>query len=450
MENEILITKKELEHLRGALLSHYDRYDKEVNGNMELNTHKKNYIFLAKKLTDLIQDSTKYGNTYIYKSIGTSQLLAFIHDTNQGDPKSFLIEACYPYVYGEKRAAFFQGEQGKALYNTWEDPAQEGVINEETKEREETKNLEVKVVSAPKQVIELTQDYELADTQPFWLRHIKLIALTTLLLFGANTYLTYKYYDKFQLQKLWTMPPSGEEINLKKRVTFVNDPAFQNIVLDCIASIEKQYQNLGKGKTKLPVSSELIYYKDTKNSEELSLMGYHFYTGFATWWSSDSVSQGLQDTVHTLFDNLIDSSFINAKNQNLYNPKAPFYIKEFLSVNQSEFLPVSILGVFVTPSTEILIRYPPFKEDKEDLKNYVLQNRQWFKDVYGTDKYTLERNTQIHWSMQSRSGQTINIGLSQPFLSMRKGTPLHRILWFKIPTNGQGSLLFCVNMILNN
>jgi hypothetical protein len=444
MENEIPITKKELEHLRLSLLSHYNNFDKEANGNMELNTHKKNYAFLAKKLTDLIQDPAQYGKTYMYKSIGTSQLLAFIHDTNQGDPKAFLVEACYPYIYGEKRTDFFLTKEGENLFKVWDNEntddlaafsAMPKAIESKIEENTNTLTDTVQVVETP---------------SPFWVKHIKVIALVVLAIIGLNGYLAYNYYNKFLLQKLWTMPPNGEEIKLKERMTFVNDPAFQNVVLDCIESVEKQYQNLSKGQTKSPISNELIHYRETKNSEELSLMGYHFYTGFATWWSSDSLSEGLQDTVHTVFDNLVDSSFISAKNRNAYNPKASFYIKEFLNINQKEFLPVSILSLFITPSTEILIRYPPFKEDKEDLKNYVLQNRQWFKDVYGTDRYTIERNAQIHWTMTSRSGKTIDVGLSQPFLSMRKGTPLHRILWFKIPTDGQDSLLFCVNMILNN
>ena len=220
MENELPITKKELEHLRLALLSHYDKYDKEANGNMDLNTHKKNYAFLAKKLTDLIQDLTNYGNTYKYKSIGTSQLVAFIHDTNQGDPKAFLVEACYPYIYAKKRNDFFLTKEGKNLLNTWtEETTGEAmsadlpkVIEPKIEEKTATFTDTLQVVAAP---------------QPFWVQHIKAIALITFAIIGLNGYLAYKYYNKFQLEKLWTMPPTGEEINLKNRMTFVNEPAFQ-------------------------------------------------------------------------------------------------------------------------------------------------------------------------------------------------------------------------------
>jgi hypothetical protein len=444
MENEIPITKKELEHLRLALLSYYETFDKEANGNMELNTHKKNYTFLAKKLTDLIQDVTKYRNTYMYKSIGTSQLLAFVHDTNQGDPKAFLVEAFYPYIYGEKRSDFFKTKEGKELLSTWNsETTTETVLPLDIpKVTEPTSEEENNTQADTLQVVEIAQ--------PFWVKHIKIIALIALAIIGLNGYLAYKYYNKFQLEKLWAMPPLEEEIALKNRMTFVANPAFQNVVLDCIHVIETQYQQLAKSVTKSSVSDELIYYNDAKNSEELSLMGYHFYTGFATWWSSNPLTLGLQDTVHTLFDNLVDSSFIQSKNRNSYDPKAPFYMKEFLRVNQSEFLPVSIFTVFHNPSTEIMVRYPPFKEHKDELVSYVLRTRQWFKDAYGTDKYTIDRNNQIHWTFKNRTGQTINAGLSQPFLSVRKGIPLHRVLWFKIPTESRDSLLFCVNMVLNN
>lgn len=446
IEEEPLIRKEELEYLRIKLLAQYDKSDKEKNGNMELNTHKKNYILLAKKLTDLIQDQRKYGNAYTYKSIGTSQLMAFIHDTNQGDPKSFLVEACYQYIYGEKRKHFFQSREGKELLDAWKSTVDEGVwVAEIVKKREIMEENTV----IPPQIVEKTVEKP-TETKPFWVRHIKVISLLLLSVLGFSLFMTYKYYNKYQLEHLWAMPTMEEEMVLKNRMTFVNDAGFQDIVLGCIHSIETQYENLTKGGVKSSISDELIYYKNEKNSEELSLMSYHFYTGFASWWSPNPLTQGIQDTVHQLFDNLVDSSFIKPKNSNADNPKEPFYVKKFLKVNQDEFLPVSVFILFKNPSTELIIRYPPFKEDKNHLDQYVLKNRQWFNDAYGTEKYTTDRNSKIQWNLKDNKGQTIPVGLSKPFLSVRTGTPLHRVLWFKIPSKSSDSILFCVNMILNN
>ena len=287
-------------------------------------------------------------------------------------------------------------------------------------------------------------------TKPFWVRYIKVIAAVSMAILGLSLYTTYKFYNKYQLEHLWAMPTIEEEIVLKNRMTFINDAAFQHIILDCIYSIERQYDSLSEGRIKSNISNELIYYQNEKNSEELSLMSYHFYTGFASWWSPYPLTKGIQDTVHSLFDNLVDSSFIKPKNSNADNPKEPFYVKKFLKVNQEEFLPVSIFVLFKNPSTELIIRYPPFKEDKNHLDQYVLKTRQWFNDAYGTEKYTVDRNSKIQWTWKNSKGQTIPIGLSKPFLSVRTGTPLHRVLWFKIPSKNGDSILFCVNMILNN
>ena len=166
MDDDILITKEELEYLRAKLLSHYDKSDKGQNGNMELNTHKKNYIFLAKKLTDLLQDQRKYGNAYTYKSIGTSQLLAFIHDTNQGDPKSFLVEACYQYIHGEKRKHFFQNREGRLLIESWKSPENQDDVVAHSFKKEDIE--EDKFVFVTEEFIE-----KKAEIKPFWLRHIQ-------------------------------------------------------------------------------------------------------------------------------------------------------------------------------------------------------------------------------------------------------------------------------------
>ncbi len=446
MEEDILITKDELEYLRSRLLAQYDKTDKEKNDGLELNTHKKNYILLAKKLTDLIQDQRKYGATYTYKSIGTSQLIAFIYDTNQGKPKDFLVEACYQYIYGEKRKYFFQSREGKDLLESWKNTLTEGVSITETIKN---KALEAESAFVQPEIVK-TKTAEVVAVKPFWLRYIKAIALMSLSILGLSLYMTYKFYNKYQLEHLWAMPTIEEEMVLKNRMTFINDAAFQNIVLDCIHSIETQYEILLKGQIKTNISNELIYYQNEKNSEELSLMSYHFYTGFASWWSPYPLTQGIQDTVHSLFDNLVDSSFIKPKNSNADNPKEPFYVKKFLKVNQDEFLPVSIFTLFKNPSTELIIRYPPFKEDKNHLDQYVLKTRQWFNDAYGMEKYTTDRNSKIQWTWKNSKGQTIPVGLSKPFLSVRTGTPLHRVLWFKIPSKSNDSILFCVNMILNN
>jgi hypothetical protein len=506
MEENILITKEELGYLRSKLIAQYDISDKENNGNMELNTHKKNYIFLAKKMTDLIKDQRKYGNAYAYKNIGTSQLLAFIHDTNQGHPKAFLIEACYQYIYGEKRKHFFQSKEGKNLLESWKNATSQDITvvdfsKNDVKKQDilttseeaqssvfiEADDVKKDAVFLPKEVeaitsndlkdnpvlvqseeteaiefipqTEIKEDKKLfslekidktINIQPFWLRHIRTIGLVIGVILCFNSYLVYKYYNKYQLEHLWAMPSIEEEMLLKNRMTFVEDAAFQQVVLACIHLIEADYDNLSKGVIKSNISNELIYYKNEKNSEELKLMSYHFYTGFASWWSTDRLTQGLQDTVHTLFDNLVDSSFIKAKNQSVHNPKDPFYITRFLKIDPSVFLPVSLFAVFKNSSTEVMLRYPPFKEDKNHLDKYVLKNRQWFTDAYGNDKYTVDRNSKIQWTFKNSKGQTIPVGLSKPFLSVRTGTPLHRVLWFKIPTQSKDSLLFCVNMILNN
>ncbi len=446
MTDDTLITNEELDYLRARLLAQYDKMDKVLNDGLELNTHKKNYILLAKKLTDLIQDQSKYGNTYMYKNIGTSQLIAFIYDTNQGKPKEFLIEACYQYIHGEKRKYFFQNREGKDLLEVWKNTLSEEVS---TTEMVRNKAIETENTFAQPPIIE-TKIAEVVEVKPFWLRHIKAIALILLSILGFSLYMTYKFYNKYQLEHLWAMPSIEEELVLKNRMTFVQDATFQQVVLSCINSIETQYEKLSMGQVKSDISNELIYYKNEKNSEELSLMSYHFYTGFASWWSLSPVTGGLKDTVHTLFDNLVDSSFIMPKNHNEDNPKDPFYVKKFLKVNQTEFLPVSLFTVFTNGSTELIVRYPPFKEDKNHLDRYVLKNRQWFTDAYGNDKYTVDRNSKIQWTFKDNKGQTIPVGLSKPFLSVRTGTPLHRVLWFKIPTQTKDSILFCINMILNN
>lgn len=169
MEEDIVITKNELDYLRAKLLVQYDKTDKENNDGLELNTHKKNYILLAKKLTDLIQDQSKYGNTYMYKSIGTSQLIAFIYDTNQGKPKEFLIEACYQYIHGEKRKYFFQNREGKDLLEVWKN-----TLSEEVSATEIVKNkaIETENTSVQSPIIKIKAG-EVVDVKPFWLRYIK-------------------------------------------------------------------------------------------------------------------------------------------------------------------------------------------------------------------------------------------------------------------------------------
>ena len=322
----------------------------------------------------------------------------------------------------------------------------EGVLVAET-----VKNKEIQAENTiiPLESVEKVAELPI-EAKPFWLRYIKEIALISLSILGFSLYTTYKYYNKYQLEHLWAMPTIEEETTLKNRMTFVNDAAFQDIVLGCIHAIETQYDSLSKGVVKSTISNELIYYKNEKNSEELSLMSYHFYTGFASWWSTYPLTQGIQDTVHQLFDNLVDSSFIKPKNSNADNPKEPFYVKKFLKVNQEEFLPVSIFVLFKNPKTELIVRYPPFKEDKNHLDQYVLKTRQWFNDAYGTEKSTTDRNSKIQWTFKNNEGKIIPVGLSKPFLSVRTGTPLHRVLWFKIPSKSGDSILFCVNMILNN
>jgi hypothetical protein len=454
MTEEPLINKVELEYLRGQLLAKYDQSDKEKNGNMELNTHKKNYILLAKKLTDLIQDQRKYGNTYTYKSIGTSQLMAFIHDTNQGDPKSFLVEACYQYIYGEKRKYFFQSREGKELLETWKNAPIEPIAA--AVETVKNKEIEAENTLIPLENVENVPNLEIreqiatTESKPFWVRYIKAIAAVICVVLGLSLYMTYKFYNKYQLERLWASPLIEDEIMLKKRMTFIDDPAFQNVVLSCLHLIENQYVSLQKGVNKSTVSNELIYYKNDKNSEELSLMGYHFYTGFASWWSPNAVTSSLQDSVHLLFDNVIDSAFIKLKNDGEYNPKERFFIQKLLKTNQLEFQPVSVFIIFKNEKTELVVRYPPFKEDRNKLDKYVLANRQWFKDAYDTDAHTSARNRQLHWELKDNQDQTIQIGLSEPFLSVRTRTPLHRALWFKIPTKNGDAMLFCVSLILNN
>lgn len=452
MEKDILLTKEEIEYLRVRLLAQYDKIDKEKNGGLELNTHKRNYDMLAKKLTELIQNTQIYGNTYVYKSIGTSQLLAFIHGTNQGNPKSFLTEACYQYIHGEKRKHFFQSKEGKILLEEWRN---QGAFQEENFDTSEKKIIEETLEDSKTEAENTLVVAETWTKQPpiqtsFGTTYSRIIAAVVLGLLCLSTYFAIKYYNKYTLEHQWATPKIEEEVALKKRLSFVEDADFQGVVLDCLNSLELQYAELLRGHIKTNPSNELIYYKNEKNSEELELTSYHFYTGFASWWSDNTLTLGLQDTLHTLFDHLVDSSYIKPKNSSPSNPRDPFFVKNFLKVKSETIQPISMFTVFKNEKTSLIVRYPPFKEHRVSLDNYLLDSRQWFQNAYHTDKYTLERNERINWHWKNRKGTLIEVGLSEPFLSVRKGTPLQRALWFKIPTQKNDYFLFCITMILNN
>jgi hypothetical protein len=99
-----------------------------------------------------------------------------------------------------------------------------------------------------------------------------------------------------------------------------------------------------------------------------------------------------------------------------------------------------------TQSAEFMFRYPRYIADP----NYSFIQRQFWKE----STKPKDANDEIHWEhkVKNSNGLKVQVGISKPYVTARKNTPIHRAFWVDVPidTPSKTKMILTIDLFMNN
>ncbi len=446
------------------------------------------YEKFAERITNIIRDNLteqypidKNKKSDIHKyNVSVKKISNLFRTDTAINPKDYTCDALYFYAFGETREVFFNNSTRQNLVSSWPAAPGKSEIIKELEEQIDELEKQIEELEKQKQIgigekeilqsqiSELKKDKEdlqrnvtrFTRVNRTWRRYISAAAIPAILGLCAATFCAWQYYGKFHRSQLWYGSSNiRDEKTLQKELDFINhtDSEFRKIIRNYVVLLQNNY--LGHN-TKS--DNDLIDYETFKadsvkfKSTFDNLYGEPLYYDKATYVQHGIASVGTQpgiNFVQQIFG-AVSFDLMSKKRDHIHDNQSTLDLPEKILRTKNPYYAPGIIFIAFVPAKDsfrnvLLMRYPSY--DINILPaDYVLTTRQWFRDAND-----VERRTALSWK-EWIGMDTVFMGLSRPYLTMRKNSPNQRTFWVDIPLKnkfGQTStdkLYFCVDSVLKN
>jgi hypothetical protein len=428
----------EVEYLKQAVRQIYEN---QANRMLVVNTNKSNYARLAEEISAVAQKLAQ--GTRLEKlnlNVSDGQVRSLFMESNK-DFLDYFVEACYLYTQGTGREEFLSLAENADLIQSWE-----------TTRKEQTELIFDPTTHADYQNLQTEKEIlsEKLQKQSKILRG-GILALAAL---GIAFFLNYQSKQaqirqkQWQLERLnvWTNNKGNVEAEeLRTYVDFLDAQSGFFQVIDSIIWALETPSVFAEIDNTLPI----VHYKNVVTTggyrkygntffpDQISLIPFHGYNDLK-FDSAKVKMQGVAAYLYRLY------SQITQKDGGTYLEKD--ILAKIMRLDKTVFdVDLIYLGykkdVDNPNSDDFMLRYPPYRYDEGGLQDYVMVNRQWWKEALN--------KTGIHWR-QMLNKQTRECGITKPYPTVRVDAPNQRTFWVEIKDskNPKSEMVLAVDLIL--
>jgi hypothetical protein len=426
----------EIEFLRQAVRS---KFESHANRTLVANTNKGNYVLLAEEISSMAQANAK--GTRLEKmdmTVSEGQVRSLFLESNK-DFLDYFVQACYFYTQGISREDFLSLEENTERVKTWE---------QDKNGRQLFAYLPASTEINPAFEIEKSS---LEDKIQFLRRQLKrfggIAGLLTLLSLSLFVYTYYRHEQEIERVKIW----SGSRGNIEKEILlpqleFLEPQSAFIQVVDTIIQSLLTPSVFYSAEASLPIvhyknivaTSGYKKYRNSFYPDQISIIPFH---GFANTRIDSAIikTRGMASYLYSLYSR---NAF---KNDGTYVEKD--ILAKIMGLDKTAFdVDLIYVGykqdIDVPDSDDFMLRYPPYKMDEANLQDYVMINRQWWKEAI--------QKTGIHWR-QNFNGQMRECGISKPYPTVRVNAPNQRTFWVEVvidSLNPKTEMVLAIDLVL--
>jgi hypothetical protein len=419
----------EVEFLRKAVR---ETFESQANRTLVANTNKGNYIRLAEEISSLAHAKAQGTSLQNWDlTVSEGQVRSLFIESNK-DFLDYFVQACYLYTQGIGRESFLAQAESQALIKTWEQEnntfTTNGVDEAFQKENEILTNKIDGLKLRVKQILGLT-------------------------IIGFLSFLAFFYATKNKFQKnserlsVWSgNKGSIEKEDLLAHLDFLKPHSGFLNVIDTITQSLQTPSLFYNSENTLPI----VHYKNVVSTggykkynnsfypDQISIIPFH---GFSEMQldSAEAKIQGMGTYLHKLYTEIAQ--------QNGETHVKKDILAKIMRLDNTDFdVDLIYLGykqdIDKADSDDFMLRYPPYKLDEADLQNYVMVNRQWWKEAI--------MKTGIHWQ-QDFNGHKHYCGISKSYPTVRSQAPNQRTFWVEIVPNSSDKktrMVLAIDLIL--